>query len=374
MASLIATAALLACGVAQPAAAAPPPTAPAEDAAIGAATDGGSPADVSTFSGEWNGPWTISFLPDGRSALATERYTHRVVRLGLDGSKQQLGMVPNTLTDPVQLPGQGQGLSQGKGGLLGVAPSPTWDGTTDKRVFFMHTTASDTRVARMSYDGTSLSDYTTVLGGIQRGGDHNGGKLAFGPDGYLYVSTGDARQPKLAQDMQSLNGKILRITETGAAAPGNPFGDRVYSYGHRNPQGLAWDRNGRLWAAEIGEDTWDELNLIKPGANYGWPTCEGACNVAGMTNPMMTWTPAEGVPSQLAIVRNVIYVSTLRGQRLWRVPIDGNSERVGSATPFFNRTYGRLRPIAKVPGADELWLGTNGRGTDKDQILKVTIK
>lgn len=367
IASLTAVAALLAAGMSQPASAAVAPSTaiPADDPAVDALADGGRPAGVTTFSQNWTGPWTISFLPDGRSALATERMTYRVVRLERDGSKRQLGKVPHTVAAPVE---------HGAGGLLGVAPSPTWNGTTDKRVFFMHTTSSDTRVVRMSYDGTSLSNYTTVLTGIQRGGDHNGGKLAFGPDGYLYVSTGDARQPNLAQNKHSLNGKILRITKTGAPAPGNPFGNRVYSYGHRNPQGLAWDRNGRLWSTEIGESTSDELNLIKPGANYGWPTCEGYCDVDGMTNPKKTWTPEQGVPAQLAIVRNVIYVSTLRGQRLWRVAIDGDSERVGMKTEFYSGAYGRLRAIAKVPGADELWLGTNGRGAGNDQILEVTIR
>ncbi|WP_455359074.1 PQQ-dependent sugar dehydrogenase [Streptomyces sp. SYSU K21746] len=198
--------------------------------------------------------------------------------------------------------------------------------------------------------------------------------MAFGPDGYLYVSTGDGRQPELAQDKGSLNGKILRITKTGAPAPGNPFGTRVYSYGHRNPQGLAWDRNGRLWSTEIGAAKSDELNLIKPGANYGWPACEGYCSVAGMTNPKKTWTPEEGVPAQLAVVRNVIYVSTLRGRRLWRVPIDRDSERVGKKTEFYSGAYGRLRALAKVPGTDELWLGTSAQGSGKDQILKVTIR
>ncbi|MEV6649399.1 PQQ-dependent sugar dehydrogenase [Streptomyces sp. NPDC051219] len=366
MASLTAITAILTTGVAESAAAAPSTANPTGDAAFGAATDGGAPAGVSRFSESWTGPWTIAFMPDGTSALATERHTYRVARLGRDGSKKQLGKVPHTFAGP--------GKPHGNGGLLGVAPSPTWNGTTDRRVYFMHTTASDTRVVRMSYDGRSLTDYTPVLSGIERGGDHNGGKLAFGPDGYLYVSTGDARKKKLAQDKSSLNGKILRITKSGAPAPGNPFGNRVYSYGHRNPQGLAWDRNGRLWSAEIGEGKFDELNLIKPGANYGWPTCQGSCGVAGMTNPKKTWRPAEGVPSQLAIVRNVIYVSTLRGKRLWRVPIDGNNERVGSATQFYKGTYGRLRAIAKVPGEDELWLGTNGRGADRDLILKVTIK
>ncbi|MER6344510.1 PQQ-dependent sugar dehydrogenase [Streptomyces sp. NPDC001595] len=355
LAALTAAAALLAVGLTQPATAAP-------DAA-----DGGQPSGATVLSDAWTRPWTISFLPDGRSALVTERHTYRIFRLDRDGSKTLVGTVPDTVAG-TSTPGVGTG------GLLGVAPSPTWNGTTDKRVFFVHTAATETRVARMSYDGSTLSGYTKVLGGIARGGDHNGGKIAFGPDGYLYVATGDALQRSLAQDKNSLNGKILRITKTGAAAPGNPFGTRVYSYGHRNPQGLAWDRSGRLWSAEIGESRSDELNLIKAGANYGWPTCEGACTVAGMTNPKQTWAPAEGTPSQIAIVRNVVYVSTLRGQRLWRVPVDGDTEQVGTKAAYFSGTHGRLRALAKVPGADELWLGTSDRGLGKDRILRVIIK
>jgi glucose/arabinose dehydrogenase len=365
LASLTTAAALLAVALAQPASA---DVAPSAAAPVPAAADGGQPSAVSVLSDAWNRPWTISFLPDNRSALVTERHTYRVFHLGVDGAKKQIGTVPNTVAAS-QTPGV-----TATGGLLGVAPSPTWNGTTDKHVFFVHTTAGETRVARMNYDGSTLSGYTTVLGGIQRGGDHNGGKIAFGPDGYLYVATGDALQRDLPQNRNSLNGKILRITKTGAPAPGNPFGTRVYSYGHRNPQGLAWDRKGRLWSTEIGGSKHDELNLITPGANYGWPTCEGPCTVAGLTNPKQTWAPAEGTPSQIAIVRNVIYVSTLRGQRLWRVPIDGDTEQVGTKTAFYPSTYGRLRAIAKVPGSDELWLGTSDRGTNRDKILRVTIK
>ncbi|GAA4915483.1 PQQ-dependent sugar dehydrogenase [Streptomyces coeruleoprunus] len=367
MASLAAAAALLAAGLSQPASAAPPPSpgTTAPEPAADAAADGGTPSSATTLSEGWNSPWGIAFLPDGRSAMVTERLTYHVYRVDRDGTKKRVGAVPYTEAGP---------NDHGVGGLLGVTPSPSWNGTTDQRVYFMHTTKDETRVVRMNYDGTSLSGYTTVLGGIRRGGDHNGGRIAFGPDGYLYVTTGDGGRMDLAQDRNSLNGKILRITETGAPAPGNPFGNRVYSYGHRNPYGLAWDRNGRLWSVEIGASAWDELNLIKPGANYGWPTCEGACTTKGMTDPKETWRPAQAVPSQITVVRNVIYMSSLLGQRLWRIPIDGDSERVGEKTAFFTAEYGRLRAIAKVPGRDELWVGTSNNGSAKDRILRVTIR
>lgn len=369
-AAIAAVTALVGVCVLQPASATAVAENTASKAAVGTGTraDSSAPSGVSVLSDKWTRPWAISFLPDGKKALVTERRSATVWVQHSDGSKKKVGAVPNTVVPS-------PALRVGSGGLLGVAPSPTWNGTTDRDVFFVHTAAADIRVAKMHFDGTSLSDYSVVLGGITRGGDHNGGKLAFGPDGYLYVSVGDALQGSLAQNKNSLNGKILRITKSGAAAPGNPFGNRVYSLGHRNPQGLAWDARGRLWETEIGESTWDELNLISPGANYGWPTCEGSCSKAGMTNPKKVWNPDQGgVPAQIAIKRDVIYVSTLLGQRLWALPIDGTGKDVGTAKSYYNGAYGRLRAIAKVPGADQLWLATTDRGDDKDRILKISIK
>ncbi|MFI9545773.1 PQQ-dependent sugar dehydrogenase [Streptomyces sp. NPDC052016] len=341
---------------------------PTATAGPGVMDDRGRPADVSVLSGRWTIPWAIGFLPDGRRALVTERRTAAVWVQGSDGFRHKAGTVPDTV---VVSPAGGSG----SGGLLGVAPSPTWNGTTDRDVFFVHTAARDLRVAKMHFDGTSLSDYTVVLGGITRLGDHNGGRIAFGPDGYLYVTVGDAYHPRLAQDKDSPNGKILRITRTGDAAPGNPFGTRVYSLGHRNPQGLVWDDRGRLWETEIGDSAADELNLIEPGGNYGWPLCEGPCSRAGLTDPKKVWKPSEGgVPAQLAVVRDVLYVTTLRGQRLWALPIDGSGEDVGTARAYYSGVYGRLRALAKVPGADELWLGTTDGGDERDRILRITIR
>ncbi|MEV5176817.1 PQQ-dependent sugar dehydrogenase [Streptomyces flaveolus] len=358
MAALTAVTAVTTLGLSGPhATAAEPPAVPRA---------GGAPSAISKLTGELTTPWGISFLRGRNAALVTERDTAAVWKVALNGAKKKVGTVPNAVWSE---------QTQDKGGLLGVAASPTWNGTTDKDVFFMETTAKDNRVVRMKFDGTRLSDYTPILTGIVRDTQHNGGQIAFGPDGYLYVATGDAQKGQLAQDKKSLNGKILRITKKGAAAPGNPFGTRVYSYGHRNPQGLAWDRAGRLWSTEIGAEAWDELNLVKPGRNYGWPTCEGACRAGGMTNPKMVWKPDEGgVPAQIAVVNNVIYASTLSGHRLWRIPIDSTGQDVGRATAYYNGAYGRLRALVKVPGADQLWLGTSDRGTDKDLILKVTIR
>ncbi|MFF0086563.1 PQQ-dependent sugar dehydrogenase [Streptomyces canus] len=329
------------------------------------ATDGGVPSSVAGLSSGWTIPWGVFWLPDGKSALVTERDDFRVWKVTKDGTKTQVGTVPNAVT------------TNGEGGLLGVAVDPKWE--TNHHVYFMHTASEGNRVVRMTCDGTTLSDYTVLLQGIKKNRYHNGGRLAFGPDGYLYVSTGEAQTPDLAQDKSSLNGKILRMTTDGRPAPGNPFGTYVYSLGHRNPQGLAFDRNGRLWEAEFGNSSKDELNLIKPGANYGWPICEGTCSTAGMTNPKATWNVSEASPSGIAIVRNVVYMASLRGERLWRIPINGDNESVGTPTAYYVGTYGRLRTVTKVPGADQLWLSTtncdnNGGAADgSDKIFRVTI-
>ncbi|MFJ4574163.1 PQQ-dependent sugar dehydrogenase [Streptomyces sp. NPDC088846] len=329
------------------------------------ATDGGVPSGIATVSTGWSVPWGTYWMPDGKTALTTERDSFKVFKVTSGGTRTQVGTVPNAVT------------TDGEGGLLGVAVDPKW--STNHYVYFMHTASEGNRVARMTYDGSSLGGYTVLLQGIKKSRYHNGGRLAFGPDGYLYASTGEAQTPDLAQDKNSLNGKILRMTTDGKPAPGNPFGNYVYSYGHRNPQGLAFDRNGRLWEAEFGDSKKDELNLIKPGKNYGWPVCEGACSTTGMTDPKKTWTVSEASPSGIAIVRNVIYMAALKGERLWRVPISGDTENLGTPTAYYVGTYGRLRTVTKVPGQDQLWLSTtncDNKGNEpdgSDKLFRISI-
>jgi glucose/arabinose dehydrogenase len=235
------------------------------------------------------------------------------------------------------------------------------------------TTASDNRIVRFRLGGT----VRPVLTGLQEASIHNGGRIAFGPDGMLYAGVGDAGNPANAQDRASRNGKILRITPAGEVPAGNPFpGSPVWSLGHRNVQGLAWDRAGRLWASEFGQDTFDEVNLIVKGRNYGWPVVEGRGDTQGgrFTNPKVTWRTSEASPSGAAIVGSSLYVGALAGQRLWRVPLRGTS--VGRPRALLSGRYGRLRTVVRAPGG-ALWVSTSnrdGRGTPHtgdDRIIRV---
>jgi glucose/arabinose dehydrogenase len=318
-----------------------------------ACSGGNNPGTPTQVSSGWSIPWDLSWAPDGTFGLVTERDTFKVFKIDKNGGgKTQVGTVPNSQT------------TDGEGGLMGIAFSPTWNGTSDQEVFFMHTSSEGNRIAKMNFDGSTLSGYTAIVTGIRKSRYHNGGRIRFGPDGFLYATAGDSQQSDLAQDRDSLNGKILRVTKTGAAAPGNPFGTRVYSYGHRNPQGLAWDSAGQLWSSELGNSSQDELNLIQPGKNYGWPTCEGSCDVSGMTNPKRTWSVSTASPSGLAYANGALFMCALRGERLWRIVLNG--ENIGTVSSHYNGTYGRMRAVVKVPGENAIWFGTTNADNNGD--------
>ncbi|MFF8729629.1 PQQ-dependent sugar dehydrogenase [Streptomyces sp. NPDC015171] len=314
-------------------------------------------------------PWGLAPLPDG-GLLVSSRDEGTISRIDeKTGRRTELGTV--------------SGVSPaGEGGLLGIALSPAY--ASDHMVYAYFTSASDNRVVRMLYDerkpaGEQLGAPDTVFKGIPKGFIHNGGRIAFGPDGMLYAGTGESGQRGLAQDRKSLGGKILRLTPDGEPAPGNPFpGSPVYSYGHRNVQGLAWDDRQRLFAAEFGQDTWDELNAIKPGGDYGWPEAEGRSSGAGFENPVAQWHTDDASPSGIACVGGVIWMAGLKGERLWRVPLNGTS---AAADPqaFLTGRYGRLRTVVPA-GGDRLWLvtsNTDGRGTPEkgdDRVLEVRVR
>jgi glucose/arabinose dehydrogenase len=329
------------------------------------AGQGGSstPSTITTVASGLTIPWGIDWLPDG-NALVGERDSFDVYKVTQSGQKAKVGKVPNVVT------------TDGEGGLLGVAVSPTF--ASDKLIFVYHTAAAGNQIVKMTFDGTKLGAPKTILTGIKKNRFHNGGRLKFGPDGFLYATTGDAQQPNLAQDRNSINGKILRMTTDGKAAPGNPFGTVVYSIGHRNPQGLAWDSAGRLWAAEFGNSKFDELNLIEGGKNYGWPTCEGNCSTDGMTNPKRQWSVGEASPSGIAIVDGAVYMAALRGQRLWRIPLNGTG--TGSPEAYYVNQYGRLRTVEKIPGKNQFWVTTTnsdnngGKPDGSDKIFRVEVK
>ncbi|WP_228801194.1 PQQ-dependent sugar dehydrogenase [Nocardia cyriacigeorgica] len=289
-------------------------------------------------------PWGLDFLPDG-AALVSERDTGRIVRVVPGAPAEQVYEVPGVV------PG-------GEGGLLGIAVSPRY--AEDRYVYAYFTAASDNRIVRFRLGEPPQ----VVFDGIAKAGNHNGGRIAFGPDGMLYVGTGDAGRRAASQDPASPNGKILRLTPDGGPAPGNPRPDSpVYSLGHRNVQGLAWDSAGRLFAAEFGQNDVDEINLIEPGRNYGWPEVEGTGGAdRGFTDPLVTWSTDEASPSGIAITANTLYAAALRGERLWTVPLTATG--TGAPADHFRDGYGRLRTVLVAPDG-ALWLttsNTDGRG------------
>ena len=267
-------------------------------------------------------PWSVVALPDG-TALVSLRDEARVVRVGTDGA-----VAPVTATGP---DGRVPGVAPaGEAGLLGLAlPPDAGPGATS--LYAYTSTATDNRVLRMplSADRRSLGEPEVLLDGIPLARNHDGGRLAFGPDGMLYVTTGDAGDRPSAQDPGSLAGKILRLTPDGRPAPGNPDpGSPVWSLGHRNVQGVGWDADGRMYASEFGQDTLDELNLVTPGGNYGWPEVEGTVGASDdddFVDPLVTWPTDDASPSGLLVTADAVYLAALRGQRLWRVPLDAGA-------------------------------------------------
>jgi glucose/arabinose dehydrogenase len=258
--------------------------------------------------------------------------------------------------------------TDGEGGLLGLELSPAF--RADHWLYIFHTTTTDNRIVRIRYlnGALDLGSEQVLLAGIARNKFHDGGRLRFGPDGKLYAGTGDAQNGANAQNLNSLNGKILRLNPDGTVPRDNPFpGKYVWSYGHRNIEGLAFDSRGRLWEAELGNSIMDELNLVRRGGNHGWPACEGTagtCTDPTFVPPVRTWPVAAASPSGLAAVDDVLYMAALRGTRLYRMPITGRTTAEPEA--YFTGTYNRLRTVEPSPDGG-LWVTTSDNG-DKDSI------
>jgi glucose/arabinose dehydrogenase len=293
-------------------------------------------------------PWSVVPMAGG-GAFLSERDTGLIKELAADGTVREVTTVAGV--DP-----------GGEGGLLGIALREGW-------LYAYFTGADDNRIVRMPLQGApgaySLGAPEDVLTGLAKNSTHNGGRIAFGPDGMLYATVGDAQQRNAAQEPASLSGKILRMTPEGDVPANNPLpGSLVYSMGHRNPQGLAWDDAGTLWAAEFGQNAWDELNAITPGGNYGWPVVEGVTDNAGFINPVYQWATSDASPSGLAYVDSTLFLAALRGEQLWAVYPGAQT----TATGFFAGRYGRIRDAVLAPDGS-LWLLTNntdGRGDPRD--------
>jgi glucose/arabinose dehydrogenase len=291
-------------------------------------------------------PWGLAFLPDG-GALVSERDTGRVLRVRPGAPVEEVARVPGV-------------APAGEGGLLGLAVSPRFD--RDRLVYAYLTGPDDNRIVRFPLGGSG--GFQVVLAGIPKGVIHDGGRIAFGPDRLLYAGTGDAGDSGNAQDPASLGGKVLRLEPDGGIPAANPDpGSPVYSLGHRNVQGLAWDAGGQLYATEFGQNRLDEVNRIQAGGNYGWPLVEGTGGGDRFTDPLVTWPTSAASPSGAAIAGRTLYAAALRGERLWAVPLDGGQPRA-----LLDGAYGRLRTVAVAPDG-ALWVltsNTDGRGDPAD--------
>jgi glucose/arabinose dehydrogenase len=318
---------------------------------------------VEVFAENLSIPWDMVFLPNG-DMLVTAR-TGTVRRLGSNPAVIDIPSVEHT----------------GEGGLMGIVLHPEFE--HNQLLYLYFTTEQDgskNKIVRFRLSGNTLLQDKVILDNIPAAVYHDGGRLAFGPDGMLYATVGDATESDLAQDKNSLAGKTLRLTPDGGIPADNPFGTAVWSYGHRNAQGIAWDKFGRMWQTEHGRSGalsgFDELNRIEKGGNYGWPTIQGDETQSGMISPIRqsgadtTWAPAG-----LAYDNDRLFFAGLRGESLYEVAFDEIGE-VRDIEAHFSGIYGRLRGVTLGPDG-YLYVSTSngdGRGTigpGDDKILKI---
>lgn len=318
-------------------------------------------------------PWALAFLPSGDLLITERGGSVRILR-------KTGGLDPNPLFVIEEVE------QIGEGGLMGVAVHP--DYPRKPFVYFHYTyeqNGSNTanRVVRYSFKNDKFSERKIIVDAIPGASNHDGGRIKFGPDGNLYITTGDSQEPSLAQDKNSLAGKILRVTDEGKPAPGNPFingggSALVYSFGHRNPQGITWNSIDQLWETEHGRSAptgLDEINLIEAGRNYGWPTIQGDETRVGMVTPIINSGPSTTwAPSGAVFLNNSLFFTGLRGQALYEAVIQEN--KISELTEHFKSQYGRLREVIVGPDG-MLYITTSnrdGRGipaNEDDRIIRI---
>lgn len=319
--------------------------------------------DIEVIADNLRIPWEVVFLPDGEM-LVSER-SGTIQRIGKENQTYKIENVEHI----------------GEGGLLGMALHPKFEENHFIYIYFTTKTNSGlrNRVERYRFEENRFSEKTIIVDNIPAGEDHNGGRVAFGPDGYLYITTGDSGQSNLAQDINFLAGKILRVKDDGAIPSDNPFGNAVYSFGHRNPQGLAWDDEERLWATEHGRSGvlsgFDELNLIEKGKNYGWPIIQGDEIKENMESPVAHSGPSTTwAPSGAAFWRGSIFFGGLRGESLYEAKIKDGGKVFLKA--HFRQEFGRIRAVVLGPD-NYLYIttsNTDGRGTPRandDKVIRI---
>jgi len=317
-------------------------------------------------------PWSLVFMPDGR-LLVPERHGRVRVIDTARGTADIALTIDNVFTE-------------GEAGLLGLALDPAF--ASNRLVYVYYTARSSggaaNRVVRYRESGGRLAEPVVLLDNIPANTIHDGGRLRFGPDGLLYITAGDAANEELAQDVASYAGKILRINPDGTTPRGNPFSSPIYSYGHRNPQGLDWHpATGDLWASEHGATGNDEINVVEGGANYGWPLIQGNETLPGMREPITFYNPAIA-PSGASFYRgqrfpqftNNLFVATLRGTLLLRLRLDPSARRLIGQERLLEGQFGRLRDVVTGPDGYVYFCTNNrdGRGdptSDDDRIARL---
>ena len=337
--------------------------------ALGLGAGAASPASAApqvseTLARDLAVPWGMAFLPNG-NALVGERDSGDVHVVRRGGGRRRVGNID----------AYSQLSRAGESGLLGLALHPGF--ANNRLVYAYVSTRNDNRIVRMRFAGGKLERRHVVLAGIPMNVHHNGGGLAFGPDGLLYASTGDGEVGARAQSRTSLGGKVLRLTPDGDVPSGNPFGNYTWSMGHRNVEGITFDPRGGLWASEFGEKETDELNRIVPGANYGWPNVEGSDGGGGYHDPLAEWSPTSSCsPAGIAVANGRAWLGALRGECLFSVRLRGPD--AGVKRRHFRGRFGRIRQVMKAPDGS-LWIATSNRdgrgapGSNDDRVIKISL-